>query len=133
MLRLHRQRALCNHSATGSHAIMNEKIYKLSLIALAISFTTIFCVVVVPPFLKNPDVLGAFAGGFVNPYATGYSTDVLFCWAAFAIFVVYEAKTISVKYGWLCLILGIVPGVAVGLAVYLLIRQKQLKRLKNIV
>ncbi|MDF1628520.1 MAG: DUF2834 domain-containing protein [Alcanivoracaceae bacterium] len=105
---------------------MSERLFRLALILVAIGFTAVFCVVVVPPLVANPDVFGAFAAGFVNPYAAGYSSDVLFCWAALAIFVVYEARVLSVKHGWLCLVLGIVPGVAVGLALYFLIRHGQI-------
>jgi Protein of unknown function DUF2834 len=105
---------------------MNDKSYKLALVLVAIGFSLIFCVVVVPPLIENPDVLGAFSAGFVNPYAAGYSSDVLFCWAALAILVVYEAKVLSVKYGWVCLVLGIIPGVAVGFALYFLIRHAQI-------
>lgn len=105
---------------------MIDKYYKLALVLVAVGFSMVFCLVVVPPLIDNPDVLGAFAAGFVNPYAAGYSSDVLFCWAALAILVVYEAKVLSVKHGWVCLVLGIVPGVAVGFALYFLIRHPQI-------
>jgi hypothetical protein len=36
--------------------------------------------------------------------------------------VVYEAKTRPVKHGWIAPLLGLVPGVATGFAVYLLLR-----------
>jgi hypothetical protein len=38
----------------------------------------------VPALLTNPDLFGAFAAGFVNPYASGYTADVFFCWVALA-------------------------------------------------
>lgn len=110
----------------GGSAQMNEKLFRLALILVAIGFTLAFCVMVVPPLMANPDVFGAFAAGFVNPYAAGYATDVLFCYAALAILVVYDAKVLSVRHGWICLVLGIVPGVAVGLALYFLVRHAQL-------
>ncbi|WP_353254415.1 DUF2834 domain-containing protein [Salinisphaera sp. PC39] len=75
--------------------------------------------------------MGAFAAGFVNPYASGYSTDVLFCWAILAAWVAYEAKKYSVRNGWVCLLLGIVPGVAVGFAMYLLLRAKQVGEVRR--
>lgn len=105
---------------------MNEKFFKLALILVAIGFTMVFCVVVMPPLIANPDIFGALAAGFVNPYAAGYSSDIFFCYAALVIFIAYEAKTLGVKHGWICLILGAVPGVAVGLALYLLIRHNQI-------
>ncbi|WP_349255373.1 DUF2834 domain-containing protein [Spectribacter acetivorans] len=77
--------------------------------------------------MVNRDIFGAFAAGFVNPYASGYSIDVLVCWGILALWVLYEAKQHSVKNGWVCLLLGIVPGLAVGFALYLLIRQRQIK------
>ena len=77
------------------------------------------------PVIENPDVIGAFAAGFVNPYAAGYSSDVFCCWAILLVWVIYEAP--KVKYGWICLLIGVVPGVAVGLAAYLIIRTTQLK------
>lgn len=61
---------------------MNDKSYKLALVLVAIGFSLVFCVVVVPPLIENPDVLGAFTAGFVNPYAAGYSdepTILLYC------------------------------------------------------
>jgi len=104
---------------------MSERQFRAAIIGVALAFTALFCLVVVPPLVDNPDVLGAFGAGFVNPYASGYSADVLSCWLILAIWVVFEAKSRSVKHGWLCLVLGIVPGVAVGLAAYLLLRSNQ--------
>lgn len=110
---------------------MNDKSYKLALVLVAIGFSLVFCAVVVPPLIENPDVLGAFTAGFVNPYAAGYSSDVLFCWAVLAILVIYEAKVLSVKRGWICLVLGVVPGVAVGFALYFLIRHPQITQVSK--
>ena len=110
---------------------MSDRLFKILLWTVAIGFTGVFCVVVVPPLLENPDVLGAFAAGFVNPYASGYSADVFFCWAALAIWVVYEAKAHGINRGWICLVLGVVPGVAVGFAAYLLMRHSHFRRLNS--
>lgn len=105
---------------------MNEGQFRTVIIAVALGFTAVFSVVVVPPLLDDPDILGAFGAGFVNPYASGYSADVLACWLILAAWVAYEAKSKGVRYGWMCLIVGIVPGVAVGLVGYLLLRSRQL-------
>jgi hypothetical protein len=102
---------------------MNKKIFKYALTSIAMIFTMIFCTIVIPPLIDNPDVVGAFAAGFVNPYSSGYSADVFCCWAILLIWVIYEFP--KVRYGWICLLLGIIPGVAVGLAVYLLLRMDQ--------
>lgn len=105
---------------------MNEKIFKIGVAAIAIIFTLIFSVMVIPPLIKNPDIIGAFAAGFVNPYSSGYAIDVFCCWAILFLWVIYELP--KVKYGWVCLILGIIPGVAVGFALYLLLRMRQLNK-----
>lgn len=104
---------------------MKEKIFKISVGLIAVIFTLIFCIVVIPPLIENPDIVGAFAQGFVNPYASGYSTDVICCWIILLLWVIYESP--KIKYGWICLLLGIIPGVAVGFALYLIIRTNQLK------
>ncbi|WP_372638275.1 DUF2834 domain-containing protein [Alcanivorax jadensis] len=44
-----------------------------------------------------------------------------------AIWVVFERQRYQIRGGWLALLLGVVPGVAVGFALYLLMRQRQLK------
>ncbi|AJD47101.1 hypothetical protein S7S_03395 [Isoalcanivorax pacificus W11-5] len=78
-----------------------------------------------PPLLDNPDILGAALAGFVNPYAAGYATDTIMCWCVLAVWVLYEARATGIKYGWIALVLGVVPGVATGFAIYLLIRLNQ--------
>jgi hypothetical protein len=104
---------------------VSDRVFHGLCLALALGFSAVFAAVVVPPLLENPDVLGAFGAGFVNPYASGYSADVLFCWALLAVWVVYEARTRNVKHGWVCLLLGVVPGVAVGFGLYLVLRSRQ--------
>lgn len=103
---------------------MTETLFKSLITAIAAVFTIIFCVIVVPSLIAKPDIIGAFAAGFANPYSSGYSVDVFACWFILAAWIVFEAKTLHVKNGWICLVLGFVPGVAVGLAAYLLIRMK---------
>ena len=103
---------------------MSDTLYRNALILIAALFRFIFCYVVIPPLLQDFDILGAFAAGFVNPYSSGYAADIFSCWAVLAVWVFHERK--SVKGGWIALLLGVVPGVAVGLVVYLLMRQKQL-------
>ncbi len=110
---------------------MSESAFKAMLVVAALFFTGFFAWIVLPPLIENPDVWGAFAAGFVNPYSSGYSTDVLVCWAILAVWVVYEARTHAVRHGWVCLMLGIVPGVAVGFALYLLLRAKQIKEVRR--
>lgn len=92
---------------------------------LGLTFLVLFFIVVIPPLLVDRDILGAFMAGFVNPYSSGYSIDVLVTWGLLATWILYESK--KIKFGWICIFLGIVPGVAVGFAIYLLMREIQLK------
>lgn len=106
---------------------MSVTAFKSILILLAVGFAAAFSVVVVPPLLESGDILGAFAAGFVNPYASGYALDAIMCWAVLAVWVIYEARTLGVRHGWVALVLGIAPGVATGFAIYLLLRLNQLQ------
>jgi hypothetical protein len=121
------------HLSCAERQASNKQLqyFRILLVGVAVLFTGIFIVIVVPPLIANPDVLGAFAAGFVNPYAAGYSSDVILCWIALAIWVIHEAKTYQVRHGWLCLLIGLVPGVAVGFAVYLVLRSYQLKQARS--
>lgn len=101
---------------------MSASLFRVFLYLLAIGFTIAFAAVVVPPLLQDGDVVGAFAAGFVNPYASGYALDIFFCWFVLAVWVVYEARVRKIRHGWLALVLGVVPGVATGFAFYLLLR-----------
>lgn len=102
-----------------------EKIFKFTVLVLGIGFAILFAIFIIPPFLQNPDIIGAFAAGFVNPYSTGYSLDTIFCWMILTVWISYEAKTKDIRYGWIAAIVGVVPGVATGFALYLLIRMRQ--------
>ena len=106
---------------------MSESLFRRLLIMVALIFCGAFAVLVIPPLMANPDILAAAAGGFVNPYAAGYATDVILCWVILAIWVLFERQRYQVRGGWLALLLGVIPGVAVGFALYLLMRQRQLK------
>jgi len=101
---------------------MTTKTFRLLLVFWAALFALLFVVVVIPPLIGDPDLLGAITAGFVNPYATGYSLDTIMCWVVLTTWVIYEAKTRPVKHGWIAPLLGLVPGVATGFAVYLLLR-----------
>lgn len=105
---------------------MREKVFKISVALTAIVFILLFSMLVIPPLLVSPDIIGAFQAGFVNPFSSGYSIDVICCWFILLFWIIYEAP--KVKYGWVCLIIGLIPGVAVGFAVYLLLRTKQLSK-----
>lgn len=66
--------------------------------------------------------------GYANPISSGYTTDTLCCWLVLAVWIVDDALRRGVRRGWIALLLAAVPGVAVGFALYLLMRQSQLER-----
>jgi Terpene cyclase DEP1 len=104
---------------------MSERAFRAAIIATAAVFTTLFAYWCIPPMNADPDIIGAFAAGFVNPYASGYAADTLACWVILTVWIAYEARTKGVRHGWVSALLGIVPGVAVGFAGYLLLRARK--------
>lgn len=106
---------------------MSEKTFIGLALVLGGLFAGVFLVVVVPPLLASGDIIGAFAAGFVNPYAAGYATDAILCWCLLALWVVYEARAHGVRHGWIAVLLGVAPGVATGFALYLVLRHRQLR------
>jgi hypothetical protein len=105
---------------------MNEPAIKTIIIAAAAVFTALFAYWCIPPLIADPDIIGALAAGFVNPYSSGYSADVLACWVILSAWIVDERSTLGVRHGLWCILLGAMPGVAVGFAAYLLLRMRQL-------
>lgn len=110
---------------------MTDTLFKNLILAVAIIFTVFFCFTIIPALIANPDIIGAITAGFVNPYASGYSTDVILCGLVLAIWIIYEAKQHSIKSGWICIVLSLVPGVVVGFALYLVIRHSHFKTLAS--
>lgn len=106
---------------------MNLATFRILLALIGGGFAIAFCVIVVPPLLASGDVIGAALGGFVNPYASGYSLDVILCWCVLGVWIAYERSTLGVRHGWIALLLGVVPGVATGFAFYLFLRTRQPK------
>jgi hypothetical protein len=104
---------------------MSISLFRALLVLFGGGFAVAFVLIVLPPLLREADVIAAFAAGFVNPYATGYALDAILCWCVLAVWVIYEARSAGVRHGWLALVLGIVPGVATGFAIYLLLRLQQ--------
>ncbi len=103
---------------------MTQRSFKAGLIALAALFTVLF-VVILAPAVGDLTLGKAIDDMFASPAASGVSTDVLLTYAVLALWVVYEAIAKNVRRGWIALVLGAVPGVTVGLAVYLMIRMRQ--------
>jgi len=105
---------------------MTTRTFEILVSLIAIAFVLFFSVSVIPALIAKFDVIGAFAAGFVNPYSSGYSVDVIACWLILLVWVLYEKSSLSINYGWICLVVGVVPGVAVGFAAYLILRHRQL-------
>lgn len=101
-------------------------IYFGALLTIAVGFAVFFFVTIGPLLIEDPRIFEAFKAGFVNPYASGFSTDVIACWLILAVWIVYERNNNDIKYGWVSLLLGLVPGVATGFALYLILRSYQL-------
>lgn len=100
----------------------------LSILAIVgIGFAAFFFITMGPLFIAHPDLIGAIKSGFVNPYASGFSTDAVCCWIVLAAWVIYEKSALGIKHGWVALLLGLIPGVATGFAFYLITRMSQLK------
>lgn len=106
---------------------MKTNTFTAFVLSIAFLFTGFFCVSVIPALISDFDVIGAFAAGFVNPYSSGYSADVIACWCILAVWIWYERTEYNISYGWVCLVLGLVPGVAVGFALYLVLRQRHFR------
>lgn len=98
---------------------MPERVTFALLAVIGAGFAIAFCALCIPPLVDDPDVLAAFAAGFVNPFASGYSLDAICCWAVLAVWVAHE----RVRWGWVALVVGVVPGVATGFALYLFLRR----------
>lgn len=105
---------------------MSESVFKSLLWILGLGFAAAFAYLCIPALLENPDIIGAFGAGFVNPFSSGYALDAIMCWWVLTVWVIYEAKNLGVKHGWLAVLLGVAPGVATGFAAYLLIRMRQI-------
>jgi len=110
---------------------MSETIFKRSILIAAGIFLAVFLFYTLPAAMELNDVFQSFAAGFVNPLATGYSVDVIASGFILIFWILFEAKHHGIRYGWLCIILCLVPGVAVGFAAYLLLRQKQFNARSN--
>lgn len=105
---------------------MSQRLFHILVGLATLAFAAYFFVAVMPPAFASGDFLGAFAAGFVNPFAAGYATDAILCWVILTIWIVYERQTLNVPHGWICILLGIIPGVAVGFGLYLILRSRHL-------
>lgn len=107
---------------------MSERVFLLVVGAIGIIFALAFSVTVAPLLMRNLDLPGAIAAGFVNPYSTGFALDALSSWLVLTVWIVYEAEALKLKYGWVAVLLGLIPGTVTGFAFYLVLRTIQLRR-----
>lgn len=105
---------------------MSETTFKALVALFGLAFTLAFFVLVLPTFFESWDIVGAFAGGFVNPFSTGYALDTILCGAILTVWIVHERRAYKIRHGWVAIALCLVPGVATAFATYLLLRQHQL-------
>ena len=106
---------------------MSDTVFKVLVGFLGAAFVLTFCIIVVPPLLDSMDIVSAVAGGFVNPFSTGYSIDAILCAAILIVWIVYEKSALDIRHGWIAIPICAVPGVATAFALYLLIRFNQVK------
>lgn len=107
--------------------IMNEKAYKQGILIATACFLAVFIFYTMPYAIELADPIAVSLAGFANPISSGWATDVISTWFILAFWIFFEAKQYGVKRGWVCLPLGIFPGVAFGFCLYLLIRHKQIE------
>lgn len=107
---------------------MTRRAFEAVVALLGAGFAIAFAVVVVPPLISSGDLVGAFAAGFVNPFASGYSLDAILCAFVLATWVLYERSALGIRHGWVAIPLSMVPGVATAFGVYLVIRSRQLSQ-----
>ncbi|MEM7329770.1 MAG: DUF2834 domain-containing protein [Pseudomonadota bacterium] len=112
---------------------MSTSTFERIVLTIGILFALAFAIIVVPPLAKSGDILGAFAAGFVNPFASGYSLDVILCALILFVWIFYERQSRGIRHGWIAIPLSFVPGVATGFAVYLVLRSRQLDREQAVV
>lgn len=107
---------------------MTKTLFEGLCLIMGAAFAIAFAVIVVPALIETGDIPSAFAAGFVNPFSTGYSIDVIICAVLLTIWVIYERSALQIKHGWIAIPLSIVPGVAVGMAYYLILRSRAISK-----
>ncbi len=101
---------------------MSRRVFELLSLFVGAAFALFFVIVVLPPALESGDIVGAFAAGFVNPYAAGYSLDTILCGVILIIWILYERSQLGVRHGLWVIPLIFIPGVATAFGIYLVLR-----------
>jgi len=104
---------------------MNEVIFKRLIVGAAAVFVAVYLLYSLPAAIDMA-VMDVIYAGFVNPIASGYSVDALCSWFIFVCWVLFERQQYGIKWGWVCILIATVPGIALGFCVYLIVRQKQM-------
>jgi len=111
---------------TGSAVRSRDtQVFEVISLLLGGAFAVAFAALVVPAALETGDVVGGFAAGFVNPFASGYAIDAIFCALVLTTWVLYERRRYGVRHGWIAIPLSVAPGVATAFAFYLVLRSRQ--------
>ncbi|MFT6265144.1 MAG: hypothetical protein ACJAWS_001292 [Oleiphilaceae bacterium] len=110
---------------------MSETLSNRAIIISAGIFLAVFLFYTLPAAIDLNDFFASFAAVFVNPLATSYSVDVIAYGFILMFWILFEAKHHGIRYGWLCIILCVVPAVAVAFTTYLRLRQKQFSARSN--
>lgn len=103
---------------------MTKSVFEAAVAFLGLLFAVAFALVVMPPLLESRDIVGAFAAGFENPYATGYSLDTILTAFILIVWVLHERSRRGIRHGWIAIPLCFAPGVATALAYYLVLRSR---------
>ena len=111
---------------------MSRTFFEGAVLIVGVAFAVAFSVIVIPALLKTGDVPGAFAAGFVNPFSSGYSLDVILCSVILAVWMLYERSALKIRHGWIVIPLSFAPGVATAFAVYLVMRSRQLEKMQKL-
>ena len=53
---------------------------------------------------------GAFAAGFVNPFASGFLLDAILCGLILMVWVLHERSALGIKHGWVAIVLSFAMG-----------------------
>lgn len=121
MVNVHRSpERVGSHRARPPHAHVLATI----IVGIAAAFSVFFFAGVLPALVPVVDLAKvALLDGLVNPTAMGYTADTIATALVLMAWIAYERVARGVRRGWIAAVLCLVPGVAVGLTAYLLIRR----------
>ena len=74
------------------------------------------------------DPVAFFRLGFVNPAASSLTADLFVAFLAFALWVIVESRRIGMRRGWLYPLIALVTAFAFVFPLYLLLRERHLRR-----